>query len=420
MYTTETKMRMKNGSIKKLIIWPSKCRAFRHFKAQERLRYTPPDLTSNNSTFCPHSVFTCFVWISEQTAIISLYNINWLVFITETESVYCTVRTGALSENSGFCHSVGKIFALLDCYPDLVGTSYPYFSAACQSHLQRSSSPIGPPECLIKASLQKCTCLAAQHRVMTVVNMWTCLLWHCYFSEELRGIPRANNAKDVDWTKVATSIRIEASTKPSPIKIPVSELLKQVRPLKQKADTTAVLNVVDTHGMFFVFFKVIIIWVISYNACSFPLINIELSWWWPITIHTTIQVISYNACSFPLINIELSWWWPITTDTTIQVISYNACSFPLINIQLSWWWPITTDTTIQIISYNACSFPLINIQLSRWWLITIDTTIQVISYNACSFPPINIQLSWWWPITIDTTIQIFNLCFIKDFTIDFV
>ena len=25
----------------------------------------------------------CFVWISEQTAIISLYNINWLVFITE-------------------------------------------------------------------------------------------------------------------------------------------------------------------------------------------------------------------------------------------------------------------------------------------------------------------------------------------------
>ena len=39
-------------------------------------------------------IFICFVWISEQTAIISLYNINWLVFITETESVYCAVRTG--------------------------------------------------------------------------------------------------------------------------------------------------------------------------------------------------------------------------------------------------------------------------------------------------------------------------------------
>jgi hypothetical protein len=35
----------------------------------------------------------CFVWISEQTAIISLYNINGLVCITETERVYCAVRT---------------------------------------------------------------------------------------------------------------------------------------------------------------------------------------------------------------------------------------------------------------------------------------------------------------------------------------
>ena len=51
-------------------------------------------LTFNNSTFCPHSVFMCFVWISEQTAIISLYSINWLVFITQTQCVYCAVRTG--------------------------------------------------------------------------------------------------------------------------------------------------------------------------------------------------------------------------------------------------------------------------------------------------------------------------------------
>ena len=39
------------------------------------------------------TVFMCFVWIWEQTAIISLYNINWLVCITETECVYCAVRT---------------------------------------------------------------------------------------------------------------------------------------------------------------------------------------------------------------------------------------------------------------------------------------------------------------------------------------
>ena len=52
-------------------------------------------LTFNNSTFCPHSVFMCFVWIWEQTTIISLYTINWSVFITEKKRVYCAVRTGS-------------------------------------------------------------------------------------------------------------------------------------------------------------------------------------------------------------------------------------------------------------------------------------------------------------------------------------
>ena len=42
------------------------------------------------------TVFMCFVWIWEQTAIISLYSNNWLVFITETVCVYCAVRTGSL------------------------------------------------------------------------------------------------------------------------------------------------------------------------------------------------------------------------------------------------------------------------------------------------------------------------------------
>ena len=62
-------------------------------------RWWPPpleQLLDNNPTFCPLSVFMCFVWISEQTAIISLYNTDWLVCITETECVYCAVRTGYL------------------------------------------------------------------------------------------------------------------------------------------------------------------------------------------------------------------------------------------------------------------------------------------------------------------------------------
>ena len=37
-----------------------------------------------------------FVWVSEHTAIISLYTIKWLVFIIETEIIYCAVRTGCV------------------------------------------------------------------------------------------------------------------------------------------------------------------------------------------------------------------------------------------------------------------------------------------------------------------------------------
>ena len=38
--------------------------------------HTPSTVTLKKPTFCPHSVFVCSVWISEQIAIISLYNIN--------------------------------------------------------------------------------------------------------------------------------------------------------------------------------------------------------------------------------------------------------------------------------------------------------------------------------------------------------
>jgi len=45
----------------------------------------------------PHSVFMCSVRISEQTAIISLYIINRMVYITETKNVYCAERAGSLN-----------------------------------------------------------------------------------------------------------------------------------------------------------------------------------------------------------------------------------------------------------------------------------------------------------------------------------
>jgi len=39
-----------------------------------------------------HSEVACFLWCSEQTAVVSLRNINWLVCIMKTECVYCAVR----------------------------------------------------------------------------------------------------------------------------------------------------------------------------------------------------------------------------------------------------------------------------------------------------------------------------------------
>jgi hypothetical protein len=44
------------------------------------LLYVRPGLTLRNSTFCPHNVYMCFLWISERTEIISLHNSNRFIF----------------------------------------------------------------------------------------------------------------------------------------------------------------------------------------------------------------------------------------------------------------------------------------------------------------------------------------------------
>ena len=67
-----------------------------HADGQTWHRFSDFEDAPINSAFCPHCALMCFVWIWEQTAIISLYSINWLVFITDTECVYCAIRTGSL------------------------------------------------------------------------------------------------------------------------------------------------------------------------------------------------------------------------------------------------------------------------------------------------------------------------------------
>jgi hypothetical protein len=55
-----------------------------------------------------HTIFMCFVYIWEQTAIISLYSINWLVIITETECVYWALRSAHTVYLCVLCGSENK------------------------------------------------------------------------------------------------------------------------------------------------------------------------------------------------------------------------------------------------------------------------------------------------------------------------
>jgi hypothetical protein len=54
-------------------------------------------LIVNNSVFCTPSVFICFDWFSEQTAIISLNRIHKLIFVMVKCSVFFAVQTECLS-----------------------------------------------------------------------------------------------------------------------------------------------------------------------------------------------------------------------------------------------------------------------------------------------------------------------------------
>ena len=52
------------------------------------------------------------------------------------------------------------------------------------------------------------------------------------FREELRGISRGKNAKDMDWQKIAGAVEEEDEDvieKPAPVKISVQEVLNRVR-----------------------------------------------------------------------------------------------------------------------------------------------------------------------------------------------
>jgi len=70
---------------------------FKGLKTRGYLLPVSPAITLKNTKPFPHRVFICFVWISKQTAIISLYSVNWLVLTTEMVCVHCAVRSESLN-----------------------------------------------------------------------------------------------------------------------------------------------------------------------------------------------------------------------------------------------------------------------------------------------------------------------------------
>ena len=60
---------------------------------------------NKNFIFCLQNLFMWSVFISKRTAIISIYNTDWLVFKPEAESVYCAVRPE--------CYIYSRFFSVL-------------------------------------------------------------------------------------------------------------------------------------------------------------------------------------------------------------------------------------------------------------------------------------------------------------------
>lgn len=69
--------------------------------------------------------------------------------------------------------------------------------------------------------------------------------------EELRGISRGNNAKDVDWSVVATTITEVEVEKPEPYKIPASEVLAKAKKISKPSTHLVVSSPSKSKYFFF-------------------------------------------------------------------------------------------------------------------------------------------------------------------------
>ena len=84
-------------------------------------------LTFNISTFCPRSVFMYCVWISEQTAVIPLYNLQLTGFYNRYLTLYSPVVTiCTTSLTSNYSNSAYTVYICVLCGSQNNQRLFPY------------------------------------------------------------------------------------------------------------------------------------------------------------------------------------------------------------------------------------------------------------------------------------------------------
>lgn len=99
----------------------------------------------------------------------------------------------------------------------------------------------------------------------------------CDDSEELRGVSRGKDAKDVDWSEVAATFdeaEEEENSKPAPIKIPVNELLAKVRK-PSKSKVKAGLATIDTKSEYRKLFYIYYLYICSNHRVTLIMYDLK-------------------------------------------------------------------------------------------------------------------------------------------------
>ena len=182
----------------------------------------------------------CFVWIWEQTAIISLYNINWLVFITETECVYCAVRTGYFNKISDHDLPVMKYKSILIKAPSHRATYFPLPAArqppnhscrSCISHTEDIVNPADSPGSQCRA----CTGRYTQTAIMQQTSQsefWhpPFVLWMSHFQIRGSKMIYPDYRSTPPWLQLSTTTLFQIGPRRSPsLSLPIHPFPNQLK-----------------------------------------------------------------------------------------------------------------------------------------------------------------------------------------------